>query len=204
MIFRSSIFVNSGAQVYALSVLADGGLAVGGYFNTAGGVAVQNIARWDGSAWSAMGSIPGGFVRTIVPLRSGGCVVGTNDGRAACLKWDGLGWTPLGGGLDYSVLAGRELADGSLLFGGAFATAGADQDSHIGAGWAGGRTATPFLARWRPCPAEFDCEPGLTAADYEAFVAAFEAGTDGADFNADGFVDFFDYDAFVGAFEAGC
>ena len=31
-------------------------LYAGGYFTTAGGVAANNIAKWDGSAWSALGS----------------------------------------------------------------------------------------------------------------------------------------------------
>jgi hypothetical protein len=32
----------------------------------------------------------------------------------------------------------------------------------------------------------------------------FEAGDNAADFNADGFIDFFDYAEYVGAFELGC
>lgn len=40
--------------------------------------------------------------------------------------------------------------------------------------------------------------------DFDAFVHAFEAGTDDADFDESGFVDTDDYDAFVQAFEAGC
>ena len=34
----------------------DGNLVVGGEFKYAGGVQVNNIARWNGSAWSAFGT----------------------------------------------------------------------------------------------------------------------------------------------------
>ena len=58
-----------------------------------------------------------------------------------------------------------------------------------------------------PCPADFNRDGFLDFFDYDAFTACFEGGPCNggtADFNADGFVDFFDYDDFVAAFEAGC
>ncbi|MDX2118515.1 MAG: GC-type dockerin domain-anchored protein [Planctomycetota bacterium] len=55
-----------------------------------------------------------------------------------------------------------------------------------------------------PCPADFNQDGFLTFEDFDAFVAAFEAGQAAADFNADGFLTFEDFDAFVAAFEAGC
>jgi hypothetical protein len=57
------------------------------------------------------------------------------------------------------------------------------------------------------CPADFNGDGFVDFFDYDDFVACFEgAGTPGcdADFNGDGFVDFFDYDDFVLAFETGC
>ena len=41
--------------VYALAVSGTN-LYAGGYFTTAGGVTANYIAKWDGSAWSALGS----------------------------------------------------------------------------------------------------------------------------------------------------
>ena len=56
-----------------------------------------------------------------------------------------------------------------------------------------------------PCPADFNGDGFLDFFDYNDFVTAFEiGGALEADFNGDGFVDFFDYDDFVAAFEAGC
>jgi hypothetical protein len=54
------------------------------------------------------------------------------------------------------------------------------------------------------CPADFDNDGFLTFEDFDAFVAAFEAGATNADFDGDGFLTFEDFDAFVSAFEAGC
>lgn len=54
------------------------------------------------------------------------------------------------------------------------------------------------------CPADFDNSGFVDTDDYDAFVHAFEAGTDNADFDNSGFVDTDDFDAFVQAFEAGC
>ncbi|XVJ60187.1 MAG: hypothetical protein HEQ23_12635 [Tepidisphaera sp.] len=57
------------------------------------------------------------------------------------------------------------------------------------------------------CAADFNCDGFLDFFDYDTFVECFETEACGggtADFNGDGFVDFFDYDDFVLAFETGC
>ena len=54
------------------------------------------------------------------------------------------------------------------------------------------------------CAADFGGDGFLTFEDFDAFVAAFEAGTTSADFDGDGFLTFEDFDSFVAAFEAGC
>jgi hypothetical protein len=69
----------------------------------------------------------------------------------------------------------------------------------------GARIVSCAGASYGDCPADFNGDGFLDFFDYDAFVGAFEAGVGlEADFNEDGFVDFFDYDAYVGAFEAGC
>jgi hypothetical protein len=42
--------------VSALAFAPDGSLYTGGYFGAAGGVAANNIARWDGVQWHPLGS----------------------------------------------------------------------------------------------------------------------------------------------------
>lgn len=54
------------------------------------------------------------------------------------------------------------------------------------------------------CTADFDCTGFVDTEDFDAFVHAFEAGSEGADVDASGFVDTDDFDFFVLAFEAGC
>jgi uncharacterized lipoprotein YddW (UPF0748 family) len=54
------------------------------------------------------------------------------------------------------------------------------------------------------CPADFNNDGFLDFFDFDDFVTAFSAGGPTADFNADGFVDFFDFDDFTLAFELGC
>jgi hypothetical protein len=57
------------------------------------------------------------------------------------------------------------------------------------------------------CSADFNGDGFLDFFDYDNFVECFEievCGGGSADFNSDGFVDFFDYDDFVLAFETGC
>jgi hypothetical protein len=54
----------SAGNVAALAVFDDGGgeaLFAGGVFASAGGIAAKNVAKWDGSAWSPLGSGVDGF-----------------------------------------------------------------------------------------------------------------------------------------------
>lgn len=55
-----------------------------------------------------------------------------------------------------------------------------------------------------PCRADFNADGFLDFFDYDEYVEAFESGSDFADVNRDGFIDFFDYDEYVLLFEAGC
>ena len=72
--------------VIALAV-SDSGLCAGGFFTDAGNFAVQSIARWDGSSWSALGSgvnsapvwaIAALVLLTEMILRAGGGVLVSN------------------------------------------------------------------------------------------------------------------------------
>jgi uncharacterized membrane protein len=54
------------------------------------------------------------------------------------------------------------------------------------------------------CDADFNGDGFLDFFDYSEFVEAFETGAARGDFNLDGFIDFFDYAEYVGAFETGC
>jgi hypothetical protein len=68
-------------SVLALAVLPNGDLVAGGNFSTAGGVPAVRLARWNGSAWSALGSSLGGLggaeqARALALLPNGQLAVG--------------------------------------------------------------------------------------------------------------------------------
>ncbi|QYU66619.1 hypothetical protein J4558_16775 [Leptolyngbya sp. 15MV] len=94
-----------GGSVFALAVLPSGDLVAGGNFATAGDVSASNIARWNGSSWSALGSgVTGGgqpFVSALAVLPSGDLVAGgsfTTAGGASAsriARWNGSSWSAM-------------------------------------------------------------------------------------------------------------
>lgn len=65
-------------------------------------------------------------------------------------------------------------------------------------------SVTSDAARLWVCVGDFDCSGFVDTEDFDAFVHAFEQGTDAADVDSSGFVDTDDFDFFVHAFEVGC
>src|SRR5690606_31340190 len=69
-------------------------------------VPVANVARWDGSAWHALGSGVDGPVTALLALPDGSVIAAgsftTAGGTAAhnIARWDGTAWSALGDGLD--------------------------------------------------------------------------------------------------------
>lgn len=140
-------------------------LYVGGRINTAGGTAVQNLARWNGTSWESVG---GGVVGSVAAL------VVFDDGRGPALyvagdftsaggvaashlaRWDGTSFEPLGSGTDGAVQSLAVFDDGggpALYAGGKFQSAGGVSANSIarwdGSSWSalgGGLTgSTPPL-----------------------------------------------------------
>src|SRR5205823_3570675 len=84
---------------------------VGGSFTTAGAVPANNIARWNGSSWSALGSGVSGssFPRVNAIAINGSDVYASGEFTTAggvsannIARWDGLGglWSALGSGVN--------------------------------------------------------------------------------------------------------
>ena len=132
-----------------VSALAVSGsdLYAGGYFTTAGGTAAKNIAKWNGSSWTALGSgMNGGGVAALAvsgsDLYAGG-VFTTAGGVAAnnIAKWNGSSWTALGSGMNGVVYA-LAVSGSDLYAGGYFTTAGgsAAKTSPNGTGAVGARS----------------------------------------------------------------
>ena len=123
----------------------DGALIVGGSFESAGGIAARNIARWDGSTWSALGSGVDSSV-TALTVFDGDLIAGGDFFSAGSVsvshvaRWDGVAWSALGNGVNGSVSALLPY-DGALVAAGSFGQAGGQTVNRIarwdGAGWSG-------------------------------------------------------------------
>lgn len=122
-------------KVNALAVLGNGDVVAGGIFQFAGGVESRGIARWNGSAWSALGSGMNGPVNAMVVLPNGNLIVGGNFTTAGgftisrIARWDGLAWSPLSTGFSGEVHTLEVLGNGDVL----------------AAGWTG---STSSVRRW--------------------------------------------------------
>lgn len=107
--------------VYALVEFDDGrgggpALYVGGEFETADGVVVNHVARWDGVSWTALAGGTNGAVQSLAVhddgsgsgpmLYAGGAF--THAGEVDALhvaRWNGVEWAPVGAGFDARVLS---------------------------------------------------------------------------------------------------
>lgn len=114
---------NGTAQYEGVFALAKMGsdLYAAGDFTTAGGVAVNNIARWDGADWNAVGAGLNGLVLDLEVVGTDLYVSGefTEAGGQVArgiAKWDGSTWTPLGYGLSYVSIFGSGVGTGFELF----------------------------------------------------------------------------------------
>lgn len=101
--------MNTGAN-HNVATLSYGNnnLYAGGYFSAAGGVAANNVARWDGNDWSALGTGTNGYVYSSTVLGSDLYVGGsfTTAGTASAkniAKWDGTSWSAVGTSIEPAV-----------------------------------------------------------------------------------------------------
>jgi len=116
----------------------DSVLYAGGWFNTAGGITVNDIAQWNGSTWDSTGTGTDGFISAMAVYKGdlyAGGQFNTIGGVAASdiARWNGSHWMPVGKGLtggDYGVYA-LAVYNGILYAGGNFDSAGGEAISAI-------------------------------------------------------------------------
>jgi hypothetical protein len=131
------------ASVSGLASLPNGDvLAVGG-FTTADGLPANNVARWNGANWSALGAGIDGPATCVAALPNGDLVVGgwfstVVGGTPApyIARWNGSAWSALGGGTNRGVLCLQVLENGDLIAGGWFTQAGGQPANRV-ARWDG-------------------------------------------------------------------
>ena len=137
-------------SVYAVAMDWEGNLYVGGSFTEAGGVPASRIAKWDGTAWSALGSGLNNTVHALL-FDGGNVYAGGWFTHSDALEvnhiaaWDPVGesWSALGFGTDGLVNALAADGIGNIYAGGSFTLAGASPANRV-AKW---DTAT---AAWSP------------------------------------------------------
>ena len=129
-------------SVHALTAFDDGNgpaLYAGGTFTTAGSVAANRVAKWDGVSWTALGNGVSNWVEALAVFDDGrgpALYVGGNFssaggvGASQIARWDGSSWSKVGSGLSpfgsFGVSALTTFDDGSgpaLYAGGDFVTA---------------------------------------------------------------------------------
>jgi hypothetical protein len=111
--------------VSAMALFDDGtgtALYAGGYFQHAGGVAVHSVAKWDGTAWSPLGTSFTGTVLALAAFDDGtgpalyaGGYIYVADGVPMhfMTRWNGSSWSDVGGGVDSVVYAFAVHDDGT-------------------------------------------------------------------------------------------
>lgn len=150
----------AGAVVISLALAPNGDLVAGGVFTQAGGQPARNIARWNGTGWSALGDglfgTGGGAVQALAflddDLVAGGAF---NQPVPFLARWNGGGWSSIGEAPNATVLA-LGVHGGALYAGGYFTRIGGGNVRRIGrwdgAGWAalgsglGNDTAQDYVA----------------------------------------------------------
>lgn len=173
-----------GPGVNALAVFDDGtgpALYVGGSFTTAGSTAAKHIARWDGTAWSPLGSGMNDRVLSLTvfddgtgrALYAGGVFTNAGGTSAKCVaRWDGSSWSEAATGLtgfNAEVRALGVFDDGAgvgpvLVAGGQFGLIG------------GGNIARLTGTRWKPLGGAVS-ESGLSIDPAVSALAVFDDGS---------------------------
>ncbi|HZN41182.1 MAG TPA: hypothetical protein VFD82_20420 [Planctomycetota bacterium] len=130
----------SGGEVFAIAPLANGALIAGGVFTTAGGQPANNIARWNGAAWSPLGAGTNGTVRTIHVLPNGDVIAAGDFAQAGGVavngiaRWSGTAWSAVAAGPTPAypdVRAITALLNGDLMVGGGFTTLGGQPTHYL-------------------------------------------------------------------------
>lgn len=136
------------ATVFALAVAPNGDVYAGGAFTDAGGSGADNIARWNGSAWSVLGSATA-INNTVLALAfnsagllyAGGSFTNASGIAAAdfIASWNGSAWAALGATpLNSDVQAIVAGLDGTTMYvGGQFTNAGGVANADNIASWNG-------------------------------------------------------------------
>ncbi len=109
----------------ALTIDGSGNLYLAGTFDSVSGVSAQNVAKWNGSTWSALGSGVGTTNDYVAALAVSGMDVyagGSFASPANIAHFNGTSWSGVGSGVNNTVLA-LAISGSNLCVGGTFSEA---------------------------------------------------------------------------------
>jgi trimeric autotransporter adhesin len=109
-------------EVVAMALDHAGNLYIGGAFTMAGGVNATNVAEWNGTNWSALGTGISGVVFSLTLDGFGNLYAGEANNVA---EWNGSQWSALGAGVGGIGIVAVD-PSGNLYAGGDFSVAGVD------------------------------------------------------------------------------
>jgi hypothetical protein len=161
----------NGADNYvrSLAVAANGDLYIGGSFRSVGGISARFIARWDGTAWSAVAT--SGLVSPAEDIaidNSGNIYVATTYYSGGIVKLEGSTWVPLGDGVNGYANA-VDVYGNDVYVGGFFSRAGDTLAANSIARWDG--------TKWCRLGGRYD--NGVTRQGIIGYVTALDIDPDG-------------------------
>jgi hypothetical protein len=106
-----------GQAVSAMAVLPNGDLVAAGQWFVP--IGYTRVARWDGTNWSAVGTLPGTVnALAVAPngdiIAAGAWPFGSTI-PASVARWNGTAWTPVGSGMSSPAYGVTTLANGDIL-----------------------------------------------------------------------------------------
>ncbi len=124
-------------SIHALAFDSQGSLIVGGQFDSIGGLVTPNIAKWNGTSWSKMGSGLGNTNSEVDSLAVSGTDIyagGTfTSPLGAVAHWNGASWTSLGSGVSQSFYQNVDaiaISGNNVYIGGSFDTVTDSNGNH--------------------------------------------------------------------------
>lgn len=170
----SGLFTGNGQAPVARAIACDasGNVYVGGYFAAAGDNVPNtwNIAIWDGSQWSALGTGLNATVRALNVDNDGNLYAGGDFSYSGSVelkqigKWDGTAWSALGAGLTSTVYAIACDNSGNVYAGGHFRKVDMSGIANFIAKWNG--------TSWNPFSSEVDSTVHTLALDNDGNLVA--------------------------------
>lgn len=109
------------SNVQALLNMPNGDLIAGGLFNRAGSLFANNVAQWNGTTWSTLGTGTNGQVNALARAPNGDVIaVGSftlagGIAAARVARWNGVSWAAFGSGVPTAPTSATVLTNGDVV-----------------------------------------------------------------------------------------